>query len=252
MLPLCGIVLTNGIRRLKQCDGLRVFGNQHIAEVLRQTGSEIAGIEAFLQDFVQQQQRTCYIVCEGKIHHAEIVVGIKHIQHLDGTLVGNGIAAERDELVEDTERIAHTAICLLRHHIQGFIRYIDTFFLRNMLQMGNRIGNGDTREVIHLASAENSRQYLVFLGGCQDEDSIRRRLLQGLQKGVERTGRKHMHLVNDIDGILTYLWRDTHLVNERADVFNRVVGGCIQFMDIEGASFVERTAGLTLVAGVVP
>ena len=87
-----------------------------------------------------------------------------------------------------------------------------------MLQVGNGVGDGDTCEIIHLATAENSGQDFVLLGGSQDKNSIRGRLLQGLQEGVERARGEHVHLVDDINGILAYLRRDAHLVNQRADV----------------------------------
>jgi hypothetical protein len=56
-----------------------------------------------------------------------------------------------------------------------------------------------------------------------------------------------MNLIYDIDLIFSSLWCEPYLLNQRPDVINGVVGGSIQFMDIERASFVERCTGMTLI-----
>ena len=60
-----------------------------------------------------------------------------------------------------------------------------------------------------------------------------------------------MYLVDNIDGVLTDLRRNAHLVNERTDIVHRVVRCRIQFVDIERSLLVERPAGLAFVAGIV-
>ena len=59
-----------------------------------------------------------------------------------------------------------------------------------------------------------------------------------------------MHLIDDIDGVLTYLRGDTYFLNKGTNIFHRVVGRGIKFVDIKTALFVERDARLTGVAGV--
>ena len=43
-------------------------------------------------------------------------------------------------------------------------------------------------EVVTLHTGENGNRNLLDLCGCQDEDSIARRLLNGLQQRIEGTG----------------------------------------------------------------
>ena len=61
-----------------------------------------------------------------------------------------------------------------------------------------------------------------------------------------------MNLIDDIDGVLTDLRRDTHLVDKRTDVLHRVVRRCIEFMDIKRSLLVESFATLALVTCVKP
>ena len=208
-------------------------------------------VKTFGQYLVQQQKRFAHIASQGSIHQSEVVVRVQHIQHFDGLLVTDSGTAERHQLVKDTQRIAHTSVSFLCHHIQCLFAGVNAFLLSYILQMVNRVSHRNTAEVIHLAAAQDRRQHFVLLGGRQDKDSIRWWLLQCLQQRIESALRKHVHLVNDIHAVLTNLWWDTHLVNQRTDVFHRVVGRCVQLVDIKRTLFVERHARLALVACIV-
>ena len=59
-----------------------------------------------------------------------------------------------------------------------------------------------------------------------------------------------MHLVDDVYLVLPYLGRNAYLVYQRADVFYRVVRGCIQLVYVVGTLFVECLAGFAPVAGL--
>ena len=63
---------------------------------------------------------------------------------------------------------------------------------------------------------------MLFRSG-QDKNSIRWRLFQGFQKGIESLIGKHVHLVNDKHLVFTLLGLKTHLLGKRADMFNGVV-----------------------------
>lgn len=58
-----------------------------------------------------------------------------------------------------------------------------------------------------------------------------------------------MDLINDIYLVLADLWRDTYLLNQRTDIFYRVVAGGIQLMYVVRTLFVECQTRLTLIAG---
>ena len=51
-----------------------------------------------------------------------------------------------------------------------------------------------------------------------------------------------MNLIDDEDLIFSDCRRDTHLVDQRTDIVDRVVGGSIQFMNIIGTLFIESLA----------
>ena len=60
-----------------------------------------------------------------------------------------------------------------------------------------------------------------------------------------------MDLIDDEDGVLTYLRRDTHLVEDGFDILDRVVRRRIELVDIKRPLLIKRPTGLALVASVV-
>jgi len=105
-------------------------------------------------------------------------------------------------------------------------------------------------EVKDLAARKNGRDDFVFLCRGQDELGIRRRLFQGLQESVESRCRQHVNLVDDVHLILSDLWWDAHLVDQAADVLDRVVRRGVQLVNVERSVVVEGAARLTFVAGL--
>ena len=61
------------------------------------------------------------------------------------------------------------------------------------------LGARDRPEVEALAAREDRRGQPPRLRGGEDEDDVRRRLLQGLQERVERRLREHVDFVDDVD-----------------------------------------------------
>jgi hypothetical protein len=86
-----------------------------------------------------------------------------------------------------------------------------------------------------LAPGQDGGQYLLLFGSGKDEYGMSRRFFKRFQERVKRGLRKHMHLINDINAVFSYLGQDTHFIDETPDIVHRVVGGSIEFMNIKGA-----------------
>ena len=63
----------------------------------------------------------------------------------------------------------------------------------------------------------------MLLGSGKDEDRMRRRLLESLEEGVERRLREHVHLVDDIYAVSSYLRRYADLVHEGLNILDTVI-----------------------------
>ena len=109
---------------------------------------------------------------EGCIDQTEIIVHIQHIEHLNRPLIGNGIPAESDKLVENRQRVTHTSIGFLCNHIQRFFIRRDTFFRSHRLQICDCIGHRYTIEIVYLATAKDCRQHFMFLCRGKNKNGI--------------------------------------------------------------------------------
>ena len=69
---------------------------------------------------------------------------------------------------------------------------------------------------------------------------MRRRLLQGFQKRIERAVGQHMHLIDDIHALFHFDRHKRHFFAQIADIVHAVVGSGVHFDDVIRA--VERPA----------
>jgi len=77
----------------------------------------------------------------------------------------------------------------------------------------------------------------------QDENGKRRWFFQCFQECVEGRLRKHVYLIDDVDFVLPCLWWIADLFYQGTDVFYRIIGSSIEFIDIKGTMIVKASAG---------
>ena len=75
-----------------------------------------------------------------------------------------------------------------------------------------------------------------------------RRLLENLQQRIERRGREHVHLVDDVHALFQHRRGIDRLLAQGADVVDAVVRRGVELRNIEQRPLVDPTAGLALVA----
>ena len=94
---------------------------------------------------------------------------------------------------------------------------------------------------------------LLGLGCCEDELDVLRRLLNDLEQRVESLWRHHVRLVEDEDLVAIACGRVDGPLSEVARIIHTVVGGGIDFDDIQRSPAVSREfdAARTLAAGCV-
>ena len=109
---------------------------------------------------------------------------------------------------------------------------------------------GKSAEIVSLAAGQNRDRQLVGLRRGKNEDDIGRGLFQGLEQGVEGCVGEHVDFVDDKYTEAPLGGRILHLVDDRANVIDAVVGRGIQFHDIEIGLSRDRAAGRALPAGI--
>ena len=106
----------------------------------------------------------------------------------------------------------------------------------------------DPLQFIALATGQDGNRDLVQLGGGEHEIDVGRRLLQGLQQGVEGLGGEHVHLVDDDDLEARRGRHELELVLEVAHLLDAAVGGTVYLVQIERRAGDDLPAGVAFVA----
>ena len=134
--------------------------------------------------------------------------------------------------IQDRQCITHGAIGQAADQLGGVMVQLNVFLPGHIFQPTGNFIRRNALEVIALAAAEDSSRNLLHFRCGKDKDHMLRRFLHGFQQGIERRGRQHVHLVDDIYLILTNLRRDAYLLHQLANVIYRVVGSSIEFVNI--------------------
>ncbi len=174
------------------------------------------------------------------------VGGAKHLQHL---VEADLAAAEGDELVERAERVAEAAGGGAGDRRHGALVDLDRLGGGDPVQhLGDLLQRGPL-EVEALAAVGDRRHHLVRLGGGEDEDRFRRRLLQRLQEGVPGLLGQHVGLVEDVDLPVAAGRGVGDALAQVADVVDRAVGGGVHLDHVDRGAGGDRHAGLAFAAG---
>ena len=121
-----------------------------------------------------------------------------HMGQIDGPVAG-------DTAVQQGDGVPHGAVAQAGQQQSGIGGQGDPFGPGDVEQpVPDHLGP-DAAEIIALAAGEDGGGHLVDLCGGQDKKHMFRRLLQGLQQGVEGAGGKHVHFVDDIGAHLSAL-----------------------------------------------
>ena len=181
------------------------------------------GIESLSKHLVKCQKGRRIISFEKSINKRKTVFIIQNIQIAEHILILDISTAESHGLVKDCKRIAHRAVSLVGYDMKRLVIDGDTFIGGHHPEVSHDVLDGDPVEIICLASRENGWKDLVLFSSGKNEYSMCRWLLKCLEEGIERSLRKHMHLVDDIDAVSSDLWRYAHLLHQGLDVLNSIV-----------------------------
>ncbi len=207
-------------RHLEELHRLRVFGHHHVAYVARQALAEVAAVEPFGNDAVEQEHYLRGVVLEREVHDTEIVVGIEHVKIFNHMLVGDISLAVASRLVEDGQGVAHAAVGFLGNHGERLLLVGIAFLLRHHLQIVDSVLHGHAFEIVDLAARDDGWQQLMLLCRGENEYHVGRRFLKSLEEGIECCGRQHVHLVDDKHLVLPHLRRNTRLIHQLLDILH--------------------------------
>ena len=165
---------------------------------------------------------------------------------------GQGLdrSGQQAELIQQAFGVAQAALGPLGHHLQGLGGDADRFLGGDPGEVLFQGLQGDAAEIEALAAREDRGQHPLGIGGGQHEHHPRRRLLQGLEQGVEGGGGEHVALVHHVDLPAGLHRCEAGALDQLADVVDAGVGGGINFDHVEGIADGDRGAEFTGAAGL--
>src|ERR1051325_4658913 len=131
--------------------------------------------------------------------------------------------------------------------MQGIGLGFYAFAFCNVSKVVGDVFDLDAVEIEYLATREDGRNYFMFLCSCKNKDGVPGRLFQRFKESIEGRLREHVHLIDDVYFMRAELRGETYLADEVADIFHRVIGSGIEFVDVKRMPFVKRLAGLTFI-----
>ena len=170
----------------------------------------------------------------------------ENIEHVG---FGNFLATKGDQLIEHRFGIAQSAFGAAGDGVRGRGLERDFLLSGDELQMLRNQIRRDAVQVEALAAAQDCRQNFLRLSRCENEFHVRWRLFEGLEQGVERGGRKHVHFVDQIDFVTAFGGCVANVIAQLAHVLDAVVAGAIDLDHIKTVAGSDLAAVIAHAAG---
>ena len=192
----------------------------------------------------EERERAGRVPVDDRVAEAEegvLLDGAEQLQHrLDVDLVPRC----GGELVERRDGVAERAASAASDQGERRVGHLDLLGVGDAPQHAYELGQAGPREDEGLAARANRRQHLGQVGRAEDEDEMRRRLLDQLQQGVPRGIRELMRLVEDVDLVAALGRLEDHPLADLADVVDPALRGGVHLDDVERRAVGDRDAGV--------
>ena len=201
---------------------------------------------ATLDELVEHRQRQARVAGRDGVDQLRQDLIVDNAEDRLGRRGIDRAIARRRQLVERRDRIAKRATRVPRNQPQRVVVGLDALGVTNPPQRLEQLVGRRAQERKRLAATTHRVGQAVRLGRAENEDHVRRRLLQRLQERVGRVGRQRMGLVEDVDAIATQHRLLIDAIANIADVIDATIRGCIELEDVERSAISNRETRLAL------
>ena len=195
-------------------------------------------------------QRCLGIALAHRLQDGEQRIEVGHAEHLCHRRREHASTAKSDRLIEQRQRVAQTALRRTREQIERRWFRLDTLFGEDVCHARSDDRGGDGLEAELHAAAQDRHRDLLRIGGGKHEFDVIRRLLEGLEHGVERRARELVHLVDHIHLEAPSGRCVSGVLKQLAHAIDLGVGSRIQLDEVDEAPLLDTATGCTYAAGV--
>lgn len=161
----------------------------------------------------------------------------------------NDVGTRAGALVEITQSVTHTAVCLYGHDMGSPRRQVDIFPLRHVKEAFTDIGTRQAPKLVALTARKNGHGNSLGFGRRQDKDDMGRRLFQCLQQSIEGFRRQHVDFVDNVYLTPPFRRHELHRLAKLANVFDAAVRRGVDFCHVQRLAACNVTAYAAVVAG---
>ena len=226
-----------------------VLDEEQVPQVLEEVGDEAAEILPLLGELLDERERAGGVAVDDEVADPEERLLLDGSEQLEDRLDAHLPLGRRGELVERRDGVAERAARAAGDQCERLVGRLDPLAVGDAAQQSDELGQARAREDEGLAARAHRVEHLVQVGGAEDEDEVRRRLLDQLQQRVEGGRGELVRLVEDVDLVAALGRLEDHALADLADVVDPALRGRVHLDHVERAAVRDRLACVTGLVG---
>ena len=202
-----------------------------------------------LGQLLDERQRTGGVAVDHEVAKREERLLLDRPEQLEHRLHRDRATGGGGELVERRLGVAVRAARAARDECERLVGHVDALGVGDQAELLDEILQSRPLEDERLAARAHGRQHLRQIRRAEDEDEVRRRLLDELQKRVPRCVRQLVRLVEDVDLVAPLDRLEHDAVADLADVVDAALRRCVHLHDVERRARRDRRADVARPVG---
>ena len=227
-----------------------VLDEEQVTQVLEQVVDEPREVLSLVGELLDEGKEAGRVAVDDQVAEAEERLLVDRPEKLEDGLDGDLAVGRGRELVERRDRVAEAPTRAAGDQRERGVRGLDLLPVGDQAQELRQLGEAGPREEERLAARAHRGEDLVELGRAEDEDEVRRRLLDQLQERVPGGIRQLVRLVEDVDLEAALDRLEDDVVADLADVVDPALAGGVHLDDVQRDAVGDRHAGVAGLVGV--
>ena len=211
-----------------------VLDEQEVPQVLEEIGDEPAEVLPLLGELLDERQHAGRVAVDDHVADAEQRLLLDGTDELEHRLRVDRAVRRGGELVEGRHGVPERPAGAAGDQRQGRVGRLDSLAFRDPAQQRDELGEPGSLEDERLAARADGGEHLAELGRAEDEEEMRRWLLDELEECVPGRGRQLVRLVEDVHLVPALDRLQHHALADLPDVVDAALRGGVHLDDVEG------------------
>ena len=201
-------------------------------------------------ELLDEGERAGGVAVDDEVAEPEERLLLDRAEQLEHVLHGDLALGRGGELVERRDGVAVRAARAARDQRERLVGHVDLSPSAMRRSICDELGEARPLEDERLAARAHRRQHLGEVGRAEDEDEVRRRLLDQLQQRVPGGVGELVRLVEDVDLVAPLGRLEDDALADLADVVDAALRRRVHLDDVERGAVRDRDARVARLVGV--